>query len=474
MIEDYRGIKLVLIDAGPALINACDNTTLAWRRCSQHICKNLHTEFPGLPKDFDNQVYLLARATTEVIEKAQLEKMRKEFPNYGGAVDWLEERLSQFVSRYFLDRGIHNFTMISNNASEQSWKFLKPARSLPVISMLERILELFVEKGLREREIAFKRRDDASKFTATNAPTRLSIVPVVEEDIKEAISRIVTKDVRFSSLDGNCIQAVVQLSKKQKLTARVVLRKNPFIATCSYCSRLRDTGYMCDCMIAAVQAASKKLPNDWSPYAATWFHQHWLMAEWLRQKEVIPIESNFMRSDVAQDDPHRLLPWEIQPSKPGRKKGGARTDKEKDPPTKRPGYSCGGCGELGHNISKCTKVNLDYWRRTLLERENGVKSKKKMHRVDLAGAGEGQVEDCIRDAGVGFLFDALSGISTGALVRGRGEDSVLAATHDHLGAIALSMGLVESTSGTGADSFFSALSDQLFYRREHVETAAQV
>jgi hypothetical protein len=499
---DYEGIELVMQDAGPSLISACETNGLVWRRCAQHIVKNLRTEFPGLPKAFDDEVYALARATTEAIQSAQLAKMRSEFSKFSAAVDWLVDRQSQFVSRYFLARGIHNFAMITNNASEQSWKFIDSARSrvIPLISMLVEIFRLFSEKQLKERLFALERQDQAAAYTLKREATRLNIVPWLVETLDDAVQRMRKKEVRFTKLDTNSLIAAVRLSKSRNITANVHLQKNPFVATCSYCQRFRDTGFMCDCMIAAVYSASQKaaFTASWSSYSTHFLHTHWTLLEWVSQKGVLTNEILFQRVSVDLSDGGRLRPWNTPPPKPGRKKGG-KDDKErrekKAKPNARAEYICGGCGEPGHNISRCPKVDLDYWRNTLNERANGVKNKRKKQRVDNEEIGDGDnfmggddknVDgDDISDFGTGFSWSSLQlgpldewQESITAIVEPAGgeDDLNLSVARDHVLAVAISMGLTESKipAAIQGESFFLALSDQLVNRLGITESSSQV
>lgn len=368
-------IDLIIQDAGVSLIPACEKNGISWRRCVQHVVKNVHDEH-SVPQSFDQYVYLLAEATTEQLEKAHLNTMRKEFPKHLNAVAWIENCLPEFVSRYFLERGIPNFTQKTNNAAEQAWEFIEDARSLPVIAMLDKILESFCDKQRKERDAALERKNAAEKQIALGHGTRLTIVPSVVEELEGAQKRMMGKKVAFLIRTPDELRAVVELSKTDRINAEVRLCKSPPRASCSHCLVFNNYGYMCDCMIAVVHAASQiqNLAGHWSVFMKLFIHKHWTLPEWVAQKEVMIQLSSYSRAIVDLNDNGRLLSWRHPPVRPGRKKKKNQDRKEKKDGIRE--YRCAGCGEDGHSIKRCPKIDLDLWRKNLEERYNSVKSKK--------------------------------------------------------------------------------------------------
>lgn len=530
-LKEYFGqIDLILQDAGASLISACAKHGIRWRRCAQHICKNLRQDF-HIPADFDDLVYILARATTKQQENACLQKMRDDFPKYGDAVEWLEERLPQFVSQYFLDDGLHNFTEISNNAAEASWKFINAARSLSVLGMVTKIFQLFSKKQLKERDAALDREGEATKQQELGQGTRLTIVPCIVEALEEARDRVLDKEVVFTLRDKDELRAVVTLSQTAGISAQVYLCKSKGRATCSNCRSMQDSGYMCDCMLAVVHAASQlhNLAPHWSIYMMAFLHKHWTLAEWVGQKRVVIELNTYARAPVDLADNDRLLPWQNPPVKPGRKKKGHEKNKDGDDgkkKRKRKGkrktegppreYLCGGCGKPEHSINRCTEINLDFWRASLEQRRGSVKSTKpRLSKAQRALQLEAERVAREKKATGGFVSDGAAGFVWGAggglmqdhdsepnggeeqndhsegssildsdhewvgmadaVEQSRQSNAAVLATHMKLMEVASKKGLVENRAiAVDGSCFFDAVRDQLQIRRGVITTCEEV
>ncbi len=89
--QDFPGLRLVYQDAGSALILVCEAIGVTWRRCVQHLSKNVTKQFAGTPKGLIDKLFWLARATTKALFDTRIQEMRTEFPKCLPAIAYIIE-----------------------------------------------------------------------------------------------------------------------------------------------------------------------------------------------------------------------------------------------------------------------------------------------------------------------------------------------------------------------------------------------
>jgi hypothetical protein len=400
--EDFPGITLIFQDAGASLISACEAVSIKWRRCVQHLGKNVTSKFSGTPNELIEQLYGLARATTSTIFKAGVEKMRADFPKNRGAIDYIVATEHTFVAYHFIHEKLRSFGQTTNNPVEQAWQFLRAVRKLPVISMFQTVRELFCSKLQKQLELATKHASMTGIYNGDG--NRNKIVPVVIKKLENAVSRLKTKDVTISSINAHELNGSVQLSRS--VSATVTLTKDgskdtsglSFGVRCSHCCAWFDNGYLCDCAVALVAAASanKRYGSFWSVYGTEFVHKHRTTRVWMLQSQgKFPLIA--FTTTIPPTVDNCLLPWRFPPKKPGRKK--KRSAKEKAEGTRE--YLCAGCGKNGHGLASCENKDLDRVRCVWEERAKSIKPKAKRSRLPVS-----VVDDTLRDADEGQGFSS--------------------------------------------------------------------
>ncbi len=408
LAEDFPGIELIFQDAGGALIAGCEAIGVMWRRCVQHLGKNVTSKFAGTPDELIEEIHGLARATTETAYSDSIKKMRDKYPSCGRAIAYIESNEKSFVAYNFIDKGRRSFGQVTNNPVEQSWEFLKQARKLPIITAFQYIRSHFCEKLVVQRELAIKH--DAKSKAFKGGQSRTNIVPVVMKKLEAAVKLMRGKEVTLSSITDKEVSGAVHLSSS--VTAIVTVTKLgadtglSFGVHCSYCRGWYDNGYFCNCAVALVDKAStsRSLGLNWSVFGTEFLHKLRTTKQWLKQCNgnfrLIPF-STFDLSVV--DNP--VLPWGKPPPKPGRKKK-KKKEKEKQDGVRE--YSCAGCGKDGHGLTRCLEKDLDRVRMIWEQREKSIKPKLKEGR--LIGAAPPAL--FVGDDGEGFSSgDELSSLS---------------------------------------------------------------
>ncbi len=143
------------------------------------------------------QLYGLARATTQTIFDTCVEKMRFDFPKCLDAIAYIVANARSFVAFYFIADHHRSFGQTTNNPVEQSWEFLKAVRNMPVITMFQTIRAHFCAKLLKQLEFATKHASGVGIYKG--AGSRNNIVPVIMKKLEAAVGRLKKKDVVIST-----------------------------------------------------------------------------------------------------------------------------------------------------------------------------------------------------------------------------------------------------------------------------------
>ena len=250
ILEDFPELELVFQDAGKALIAGCDAIGVAWRRCVFHIGKKAREEFGRIDKKFLDTLYGIAKLTSEALYDAAFAKMRINFPKCGRALDWIEERKESFANFVYMRRGFMSLYQATSNPAEQHYKFVRELRELPVISMMQAILQKYSSKYLNQLDEA-QSVDKKLKKALHIQYSRLKLVPMAILVLEKSLELMKTKSVSFSSISHNGFSATVDLGGGDSSNVSVSKLGDDFGVECSYCQVWEDSGLLCNCAVAA-------------------------------------------------------------------------------------------------------------------------------------------------------------------------------------------------------------------------------
>ena len=346
---------LIFQDAGRGLIQGCERNGVPWRRCCHHLIDALSKALGTVPTDLENLVYILARCTTQNDDEKTIAKMRKDFPNHEGAIDWIVQMKDKVVSSFFIDEGFRCFGQITNNPVEEINKMILPYRFMAIIDMIMSMLRAFAIKYEESKVKAMKRM----KQRVPGIPSPFDLVQSAVAVIEQRMKSVEGKTVVITAHTANKLHGSVILDKKKRIEATVQLSLAPGSGAClcSHCRVFFDTGLLCKCAIAVIVASNIKQrvhSNAFSCFDARLAHVQLRTETWVSQYRHESILVPFCIPSSLSMTTMTLLPWKKQPSKPGRKK------KNKDlENTSRNKNWCTGGGRLGHNLRRCLNVNLD-------------------------------------------------------------------------------------------------------------------
>ena len=371
VLEDFpphEGCKtLVFQDAGTALIAACTNCGLDWRRCSHHTVKKCRETNGYLPADLEQLFYAFIMCTTPEAEKSLKQKMSKDFPAHSKHINWMLKKSDKIVSTNFLDVGHISLGQQSNNPCEQLNEMVSLERELPVVEMIIGIYTKMATKLVAVRDQAnarsLKRNDDGK-------PSQWDLTPVAVEVLSGRSAEISGKVARVTLLTATKLHGSIILSRTEGTTARVELTlnlDNTGTVSCSHCRVHLDTGLLCACsigLIVAANATRSAYATMFSIYDTRFAHPQRHTAVWVQQCEIeLPVCPYSAPRGPVVKETFTVLPWIFQPRLPGRKKKD-KSLKQKYKPGERT-YHCNGCGLDGHSVKRCQNINLDRYRLAL-------------------------------------------------------------------------------------------------------------
>ena len=351
-----RSQALIFQDAGQGLIQGCNRNNALWRRCVRHLAKNLNKEIGSVPSDFEKVLYILARCTTQGHIDETIVNMREDFPHHQTAINWVVKRMDKFVSHYFIELGFRCFRQITNNPAEQVNEFILPYRKMAIIDMIKAILEAFAAKHEKNKQDAMKRM----QLRVPGSTSQFDLVPSAVKEIEQRIKSVEGKSVIITLQTANRLHGSIKLNQKKRIEATVELSLTQGTCICSHCRVHFDTGLLCACacgLIVGFNIMKRTHSAAFSCFDPRLAHEQLRTVTWVSQYrhevKLVPfcIPPSLTKNSMT------MLPWSMQPSKPGRRKKDFKN-------TTRVKNLCTGCGEVGHNVRRCVNVNLDDVRET--------------------------------------------------------------------------------------------------------------
>lgn len=384
-VQRHYNMPLIFSDRGKAIAAALDEIAgLISRMCTQHIRKNVRETFAGTPQELLDSIYVMARCTTEDEFEKYVTFLKKEYPGHGKAIAYMYDLREQFVSAFFLPEH-PSWTQITNNPAEEGFKFIDEARSLPVLTMLKKILTLFGTKSYNESVEANNRLEKYRESVTGDPNSRLGLVPKAVEwleeiDVELPDNRVVTitlltpTELQATVWFSSSWQAIVKFKRQHVNTAGANV---PATLTCSMCRGRMDTGLMCKCALAAIGEANLRSSNRagalWSIYDLAFADPSRRTETWASQYSnpwsIVPDVKKGATTGVSNPLKH----WRFPPKRTGRRKKGETEATHGRKKRSRREYLCIGCGGDGHSVATCRNIDLD---RVLmeLERRSGGKT----------------------------------------------------------------------------------------------------
>jgi OTU-like cysteine protease len=337
-------------DKGGAIGSAFQAFGIKTRMCLFHVKKNVRENYKSVTEELLESVTFYAMCSSKQ-DADCWEEDAKSSHFCIGALKYIISRREEFVSYYLLEKGVNSHDLL-NSMAESVFKMIKPLRKKSIVSMHQGIMELFAEKFEEQKEGARKAREKAEKYGG-----RCLIVPEIISAVEQGEKRMENKSVVINSVHEFVAIGVVTLSQTGNKTQRVILKRSADVAfddriQCS-CKRFKELGYPCDCAIALMKEIAKTAGGGkyYGLFSPWWYSERHLVSRWNEQYD---FESCFSALNVKNLIVNRLRSWELRPAKPGRKK---KTKKKKLVNNKS--KTCAGCGEKGHNIKRCERVQLD-------------------------------------------------------------------------------------------------------------------
>jgi hypothetical protein len=96
----------------------------------------------------------LAELTMGALYDGVFAKMQTDFPKCKRALAWIEERKESFANYAYVKRGFMSLFQATSNPAEQHYKFIRELRELPVVSMMQAILQKYSSKYLEQLDLA--------------------------------------------------------------------------------------------------------------------------------------------------------------------------------------------------------------------------------------------------------------------------------------------------------------------------------
>jgi hypothetical protein len=346
--DDFPDTKLVFSDKDKGLWSAVDSVGIPHAICVQHLIKNVKKEYPGSGVLQDG-IHKLARAASVTEAASILSKMREEFPKCKEALSYLEDRGPEFMAFHFVSRGIGRLNDITSNTAEVKNRSLAEARTMPVISMINRIFRTEVELATKWRSAAASCEDDVTDAASQCLLKRLDK----------------SRDMTVAVLSASAEQLCANIIKDDMHSYKVTLTRHG-ACTCR-CMKHCDRGFLCDHAVRLLDAVQGRtdLGSSWAMLNLRWFNEAYTVRQW-RLQYAVELTAPACVVDEIPDG--GILPWAVVPKGKGRPKKrrirAPRPDADGQPAVKKV-RRCGACSEVGHNRKTCRRVQTDILKKTI-------------------------------------------------------------------------------------------------------------
>ena len=135
--RDFEGFTLIMSDADKGITSEGFSQSLSQydedavtSRCVRHLSENLREAFPyQLNETHKLMILSLAKSRTEEVYQERLGKIAAIHHEWG---EWLDARKEQFVTKFFLDKGIPRWGKVTSNGVENMNSSFLGIRERPI------------------------------------------------------------------------------------------------------------------------------------------------------------------------------------------------------------------------------------------------------------------------------------------------------------------------------------------------------
>jgi hypothetical protein len=283
-------------------------------------------------EDDKKEIIELAKSLTEDVYLRRLERLRKRNDKWA---DYLDERKEEFVAYCFLDKGIRRWGKVTSNSTETINGVLNEARTLPIVYLLEHILQYQRQKFHDRHEQAKKWSDEGRLAT--------EYLRQLQHGIADDASR---KKVDIFYSEPPIYKGRVQVSTMAPLTGvvEVTINTEERLGYCP-CRYQDEMGVNCSHTKALLLALNK---------ASSWCSPRYHVTTYMDCYSA-DIPAMAMAGKLSTDE--TFIPPEYK------KPAGRPTKKRKERPWLRKTSVrrlCTSCGSPGHFHSTCTTPSTEY------------------------------------------------------------------------------------------------------------------
>jgi hypothetical protein len=168
--DDFPGITVWMSDADKgirsnafSLSMSQSDDSFVLSRCARHLAENCRESVGGvMNEDHKRMIVELAKSLNEEVYQQRLGELQKINKKW---VAYLDERKDQFVSSTFLDRGVNRWGKVTNNGVEVMNGVLAEARTLPIVSFFEYVLQYQRQKYQERHDLGCKWSEEGKQAT---------------------------------------------------------------------------------------------------------------------------------------------------------------------------------------------------------------------------------------------------------------------------------------------------------------------
>ena len=320
--QDFDDIHkcLVMSDQDKGADAACTEHDLTQANCTRHMTPNMvkATKF-SITTIAEQLLGMIAKSCCTADYEVHMKDLKK-LPKGAKAHKWLDERKSQFASHHFAGEGVFNFKDVTSNNAESMMNALKAEREVPILSLIDGILQWVATKKLLYNAAACPTTPEAPPTGLTHAAkehlrdlltrARHCKVAITKCTEQELCARVVRHRLRLKSDLQSWIEEPVAYKVSLKCT------EHGWEVECS-CGEPKATGTICvDGVAASLVVPKLKLPAEtkaalvqlYSMGDERWHYTHFHAATWrLQHEHTQPLPSFVWQQGVSVEQVTALL-----------------------------------------------------------------------------------------------------------------------------------------------------------------------
>ena len=338
---DFPGFDCLMCDADKGITSSDFQLSQAeaeavTSRCARHLAENCR-EACGytMNSKHKNMILSLAKARTEESYLDKLEEIREIHPEWA---DWLHQRRSEFATYCFLKQDVRRWGKVTSNAVENVNSSLLDVRSLPILYLINGIIEKSQAKYLSgyRKSVELLERKIAISNHAFNYYKELT---------EEAIQR----KVFITQERDTFISGKVSTGNSKTTCPKFIDVSVDTLDQDSHCSCMffQEEGLRCVHIIALLRKQGKHLREKW--WFAQRYHTRTYHSSYSGNVPVLAL--NKLEVDLF------FVPPEYK--RPAGRPARVRKDRSHLNKTDRL-KQCSSCGGLGHSFKTCDRPSTQF------------------------------------------------------------------------------------------------------------------